>query len=375
IMRVVLEDYELLNSQVSVQPARGFRKAAKQIATALIEQLGLMTQDKPVLELALALEGRAPNDYSSKLKIDLDPLLRADLAGKYIFRSLLKTLKANEQGVIADLDSEFLHDFRIAVRRTRTGLRQLKGVLPNDVTAYFADFFSWLGQITSPTRDLDVYLAKFESYKRNMPPALQTDIESFLTLLQQKKQLHQQELANKLKSMKYRKTLSEWEECLKSQAHPKAAKFGSLDIKTLADRRIWKTYRRILEEGGAITAHSPAGDLHELRKTCKKLRYLIEFFQSLYPKNQIKQLLRQLKSLQDVLGEFQDLDVQIDFIDQSCKDDKNALSDSTLKALHELTRQLAMQKAHTRKHYQPTFEEFALTKNHALCKSLFAMHR
>ncbi|MGR8951958.1 MAG: CHAD domain-containing protein, partial [Gammaproteobacteria bacterium] len=194
-------------------------------------------------------------------------------------------------------------------------------------------------------------------------------------VLQQKKQLHQQELANKLKSMKYRKTLSEWEECLKSQAHPKAAKFGSLDIKTLADRRIWKTYRRILEEGGAITAHSPAGDLHELRKTCKKLRYLIEFFQSLYPKNQIKQLLRQLKSLQDVLGEFQDLDVQIDFIDQSCKDDKNALSDSTLKALHELTRQLAMQKAHTRKHYQPTFEEFALTKNHALCKSLFAMHR
>ncbi|MEC4747159.1 CHAD domain-containing protein [Methylomicrobium sp. Wu6] len=375
ILRLLLEDYDLLNGQLSFQPVRGFLKMAEQIATILTEELGMMPLDRPALELVLGLEGRKPNDYSSKLKIDLDPVMRADMAGKFIFSTLLKTMKANEQGVIADLDTEFLHDFRIAVRRTRTGLSQLKGVLPGDVTSYFADFFSWLGQVTSPTRDLDVYLTKFETYKQNLPAGLHADIEPFLTFLNEKKVKNQQDLAEKLRSSKYRKALMEWEQCLKSQAYPKSAKLGNLDIKMLADRRIWKTYRRILEEGGAITVHSPAGDLHELRKTCKKLRYLIEFFQSLYPKNQVKKLLNQLKALQDVLGDFQDFDVQIDFIDQCCKDGKSQLPPATLNALDELIRQLAAQKARARKHYQPAFDEFALEKNHALFKSLFATHR
>ena len=57
--------------------------------------------------------------------------MRADIAAKYIFSHLLKTMKDNEPGTIADTDSEFLHDFRVAVRRTRAGLSQLKGVLPD----------------------------------------------------------------------------------------------------------------------------------------------------------------------------------------------------------------------------------------------------
>jgi len=121
ILRLLLEDYDLLNGQLSFRTVRGFLKTAEQIATALTEELGIRVLDRPVLELALGLEGRKPNDYSSKLKIVLDPVMRSDLAGKLIFGTLLKTIKANEQGVIADLDAEFLHDFRVAVRRTRTG--------------------------------------------------------------------------------------------------------------------------------------------------------------------------------------------------------------------------------------------------------------
>jgi CHAD domain-containing protein len=375
ILRLLLEDYELLNSQLSFQPVRGFLKTAEYIAATLTEELGMKAFERTVLELALALEGRKPNDYSSKLKVDLDPEMRADLAVKFIFSALLKTMKVNEQGVIADLDSEFLHDFRVAVRRTRTGLSQLKGVLPPDETAYFADFFSWLGQTTSPTRDLDVYLAKFEGHKLLLPAVFHPDIEPFLVLLKEKRLQNHQELIEKLRSDKYRKTLAEWELWLKSQSFPDSAKMQNLDIKTLASRRIWKIYRRILKEGGAITPISPAENLHELRKTCKKLRYLIEFFQSLYPKQQIKRLIKQLKGLQDVLGDFQDLEVQIDFIERCCREDKNVLPPATLKALDELIRQLTAQKARARKHYQPAFDEFALAKNHALFKSLFAAHR
>ena len=63
---------------------------------------------------ALRLQGRKPNDYSSKININLDPEMRADIAIKYIYSHLLKAIKDNEQGAIADIDSEFLHDFRVA---------------------------------------------------------------------------------------------------------------------------------------------------------------------------------------------------------------------------------------------------------------------
>ena len=36
----------------------------------------------------------------------------------------------------------------------------------------------------------------------------------------------------------------------------------------------------------------------------------MEFFQNLYPKNEIRSLIKSLKHFQDILGEFQDLEVQ-----------------------------------------------------------------
>ncbi|HSQ57152.1 MAG TPA: CHAD domain-containing protein, partial [Gemmata sp.] len=78
-----------------------------------------------------------------------------------------------------------------------------------------------------------------------------------------------------------------------------------------ASRRIWKLYRRVLREGAAITPASPPEAIHDLRKTAKKLRYLMEFFRSLYPTDKIGPLVKILKGLQDHLGAYQDVHVQI----------------------------------------------------------------
>jgi len=59
----------------------------------------------------------------------------------------------------------------------------------------------------------------------------------------------------------------------------------------------------------AITLY--AEKLHEPGKTCKKLRYLMEFFQGLYPVTKIGELILVLKGLQDKLGAFNDLYVHI----------------------------------------------------------------
>ena len=62
-------------------------------------------------------------------------------AVRLILLQQLDTLEANADGVLHDIDTETLHDLRIAVRRTRSALKLLGDVLPGDLTLRFASEF------------------------------------------------------------------------------------------------------------------------------------------------------------------------------------------------------------------------------------------
>lgn len=113
-----------------------------------------------------------------------DPAQRADEAGKAILRRLLGELLANEAGVLRNDDPECLHDFRIAVRRTRSALGQIKGIFPQKTVRRFAPRFAWLGTITSPPRDFDVYLLGFDDLKAGLPAPFQEAIEPLRSYLE-----------------------------------------------------------------------------------------------------------------------------------------------------------------------------------------------
>jgi len=109
--------------------------------------------------------------------------------------------------------------------------------------------------------------------------------------------------------------MEEWESFLK-QVRPETSNADNArrPVKELASYFIYRQYRRIIKDGQRITTTSPDEDLHQLRIDGKKLRYLLEFFASLYPPDQIKTLIIQLKRLQDNLGKFNDLSVQQDYL-------------------------------------------------------------
>ncbi len=75
-----------------------------------------------------------------------------------VHRAHLAAMRWNEAGLRADLDSEFLHDWRVAVRRTRCLLGQLKQVFPAGETRRLRSELGWLARLTGPLRDLDVFL-------------------------------------------------------------------------------------------------------------------------------------------------------------------------------------------------------------------------
>jgi CHAD domain-containing protein len=286
-------------------------QALARLLDELDSELGLIPAESPLLVAALQAADRQPRDYSSKIDFHLDPDARADAVTKSILLRLLDTVERNREGARDNLDSEFLHDLRVAVRRTRSALTQIRSVLPEPVVSHYKERFAWVQQVTGPVRDLDVYLLDFGDYQASLPPALRPHLEPMRTFLLAHYDEEQRRLAETLDGAELRALLTQWRSFLEAQVPDRPeAKQARKPIKTVAASRIWRMAKRVRREGQAITPDSPPADRHELRKSCKKLRYLMEFFQSLYPEGEIRPLIRVLKDLLDNLGAFQDLSVQ-----------------------------------------------------------------
>ncbi|MEW8194864.1 MAG: CHAD domain-containing protein [Candidatus Thiodiazotropha sp.] len=363
-----------LDGRIVLQPLKGyetdFLKLKQQFAS-----LKLWPSQQSLYDDALQGVGRKPGDYSSKLNFRLDPDAPAHVTARQIMLSLLNTLEANIDGTRADLDSEFLHDLRVATRRTRSAMSQIKGVLDPAQLEPFKQAFGWIGQITGETRDLDVYLLHYPDYLASLPKTIQKDLDPFHSFLQQHHKQAQAELVKKINSPHFRKNLKAWRSWLqspggKSDQTPNAMRATA----KLADKRIEKLYKRVLKDGLNIGNDSPAELLHDLRKDCKKLRYLMEFFQSLYPKPAIRELIKALKVILDNLGEFQDLEVQANslgkFGEQMLKEGAPA---SALMAMGILVGKLLERQEQARSVFVDLFSDFSSESNQNAFQQLFGV--
>ena len=80
-----------------------------------------------------------------------------------VLRIQFEIMKNNLLGTLWGKDIEFLHDFRVACRCSRSILSQLKSAFPEAVINPFLEDFAWLSRLTSAVRDLDVLLLKLRS--------------------------------------------------------------------------------------------------------------------------------------------------------------------------------------------------------------------
>jgi CHAD domain-containing protein len=311
---------------------------------------------------------------SAKPDLQLQPTMPAGEAVRHILQNLLEAMEANEEGTCAARDPEFLHDFRVAVRRTRSALSQIKGVLPAPVLERFRPEFAWLGEITGPTRDLDVFLLRYEDYRESLPEEFRDALEPLGRFLEAHQRSEQSRLDGELTSPRYRQLKKEWSAFLAAPDIHASPPDAGLPVAEVARKRIRKVLRRALREGEAIGEDSRPEDLHELRKTCKKLRYLLEFFQSLYPQQKVVRLIKSLKTFQDNLGEFQDLQVQSaalqKFADQMAAEGE--IPPRSLLAMGMLIEGLQHRQRQARNEFADRFAEFSREKNLRLFEELFS---
>lgn len=262
---------------------------------------------EPVMHLA----GCVPGDYSSKVDLVLVSNATGSGAARDILRRLSTVIRQNEVGLRADWDTEFLHDFRVAIRRTRSALSQIKGVFPEDAVAHFKDKFRDLGKATNRLRDLDVYLLEEDAYRAMLPQSLQHGLNAMFARLKKERRSALRNMIHVLDASDYTALMDSWDAFLNG-AHTWVgdAPVAGAPAIDLARKFIRKRFKHVLKRGRAIGDDTPKEALHSLRINCKKLRYTLEFFSSFFPADAMGKTITHLKQLQDNLGDFNDLLVQ-----------------------------------------------------------------
>ena len=347
--------------RLAVAGVRGYPSQASKAAGLLAGVPGVAHASQSVFAAALTALGRHPADYTSGVEAEITATMPASVAVAKLLLRLLDTMELNVPGVLRDIDTEFLHDFRVAVRRTRSAIKLLGEVLPADLAKHYKTEFKWLGDVTTPVRDLDVHLLGFDAMAGQLVAASPADLEPLRAFLVRRRAREFRRLAAALRGPRFRAITQDWRKALLEIRDVDGPRRRRPSAVALALSTTGSSFRRIVAQGGAITQDSPPESLHDLRKRAKELRYLLEFFAPLHDPVAYRKVVSDLKQLQDCLGEFQDSEVQraeIHTLADAMLAERAAPA-ATLLAMGEIAAKLTLSQAEARAEFAARFGRFA----------------
>ena len=356
--RVVFDRSETLDGvalpmMLEVLPLRGYEDEAVALEKLLKRSIALSPSSTPMKEhaqqgLSVRLDGPA-----------LVPTMSAARAWRTVFQGLTDSMTQAFSGVLSGNDPEDLHAFRVAVRRIRTILQDGNDVVDPESRDRFRHEYRWLGDVTTPTRDADVHLIEFPALAATLPPSRREELASFNEILLRHRSECHAAMAAELRSIRRAEFGTAWLSFLADDdAWTGCADLADEPVLRIVLRRVEKANRQLVKNGRRITKKSPAISLHELRKEGKRLRYLLECFSPLFDEKALATILRPLRDLQDVLGEFQDTEVQANALLGLAGELASADDHSALLAIGGVIEQLGVRGSDARASFAKTFGRF-----------------
>ena len=302
------------------------------------------------------------------MNVHLDRNMTVRQALSAILLSQLDMMESNIPGIRDDIDTEFLHDFRVANRRSRSLISGLKDALPVPVRDLGREFFSWLSKQTSTLRDIDVFLLAFRQYRQMLPAETYERLMPLQSFLQQRRETERTDLLGALDSDRFHDYLRDWREALEQETRDETGTAPL--VADAAGEAIWNAWKQMRKHGRKAAGAKSDEALHELRISGKKLRYLLEAFHPLYPARDVERAIRQLRKLQNVLGDIVDYQVQQEYLSQWQENFPGRQHRDVKAAMDYLGRIYAKREKATKKMFQRHFDAFVSVDNRELFRSL-----
>ena len=284
-------------------PAQLFRLA---LALHKVAPLRLECRSKAARGYGLATGKTARSSKGKRPTLaDTDTVETAMAA---ILRYGLMHWTLNEAAVLDGVDREGVHQMRVGLRRLRSALSLFRAVMPPRDLAWLRDETRWLAQQLGPARDLDV----FQEELLEPIVALRPDDPGLVALAQaiEADRLAAYDLARQaLSSPRYTTLILRFGAWIEERGwRPRNKRKKPLDrpITPFAAAALQKRQKQALKAGRGFAKLSPE-ERHVVRIALKKLRYAAEFFRSLYPAERTTPYLKRLASLQDMMGQMNDV--------------------------------------------------------------------
>jgi CHAD domain-containing protein len=212
---------------------------------------------------------------------------------------------------IKDTNEENIHDIRTAIRRLEASYRSLpsRKIRRNKTIREFVKCSKDLFSINSEIRDCDIIIEK----------------------LSKEGQISQQDIQKSFKRSLLDRRKSKLDEAISLALKLRMLSVPRLNKISISQKRLKKRFDKVIRRFASrieenfplvITNIEKITELHEMRKDCKKLRYLLELLPEKNTKNNrseeevdyILKLVEKLEKVQGMLGMIHDYDTTLAFL-------------------------------------------------------------
>jgi CHAD domain-containing protein/transposase-like protein len=248
-------------------------------------------------------------------------------AGRKTLRFHFTEMLAHEAGTRLGEDIEELHDMRVATRRMRAAFDIFLPAYDARTIKPFVRGLKTTGRALGSVRDLDVFMEKADHYLESLPEGGLGGLDPLLDEWHAQRAAARERMIHHLDNPEYETFKRGFSQFLQTEgagtaaASPAAGEplpFAQEAVRFEAPMLIYtrlstvRAYDQILDNASIL-------QLHALRIEFKRLRYLLEFFNEVLGE-EAKQVINEIKRMQDHLGDLHDADVACQILNQFLED-------------------------------------------------------
>ena len=297
--RILAAGREARIEEVEIELLEGDANAAFDLAEALAGAVAMRPEPASKLARGLELAGTARSRPVRAPRVDLAPAGDdARAAARIAVAAALAHGQANEAGVLASGDVEFVHQLRVGLRRLRSALRLFGPVIDPAETAPFAEDLRWSANALGACRDWDVFVTG------TLPSLLAArgdpvEAKHVLGRARERQREARRAAREAIASTRYGLAmlrLARWLSNVPGEPPPDAP-----GLKDFASACLRKGARQVARGEGAL-AGLDAAARHALRIRVKRHRYAVEFLGGLFRRKEATRHARRLARAQEDLG-------------------------------------------------------------------------
>jgi CHAD domain-containing protein len=228
----------------------------------------------------------------------------------------------HERGTQVGKDIEELHDMRVAAMRMRSVFQVFEEYLDMKALDKHLNNLRSTRRALGQVRDLDVFLEKIDHYLENLPTGIEIDLSKLTDSLHIEKAKRRGMMLIYMDNGRYGKFKNSFTRVLlekRSWAMKQVTKKGEPipgTVKDVLPVLLYSRFARVRSYDHIVSpeASPTLEQYHQLRIDVKILRYTLEFFREVLGAES-KELIQDLKNLQDNLGDMHDAAVALELLE------------------------------------------------------------